>query len=414
MSREELVRIDEQGVVHPVGKTASARLRTKKGEFRVMPGPAHVLVLRYVGSDGRRDDDDGAVIRIAGEITAPGALCDVVAMVAQAGYSGELMVGSEGVTRSAFFERGNILGVQTTSRSELIGEVMYRLGALSREQIDLVIRNQEGMRFGEAAVFHRFLSRERLFEMMGHQTEEVVHAMLRVDDGMFYFLDRYEPSRLAFRHQLSTENLLMEGVRRMDESKYFRERIPSEHHVPVPVHGRTDPPADLARVYGACDGKRSVLDVGRACGLGEFDVMHAIFRLVQAGLVRISPPAPTGIEAIVSIFNEVIASVFQVAAKAGKADLLAEQLAAFATSTGVYTALFAGAGPAPDGTVNDERIAANVRRLAGESAESTLMQWLHEYLTFALFDLGGQLPKADESELSKVLCDRVAMLAPKA
>jgi hypothetical protein len=415
MSRDELVRIDDQGVVHPVGRTASARMRVRKGEFRLMPGPPHVAVMRYVGSDGRRDEEDGAVVRLAGEVTAPGTMCDIVAMVAQTGWNGELLVDTGEVSRSIFFERGNIVAIQTSSPHELIGEIMYRLGVLSREQIELVLKHQPaGMRFGEAAVTHQFLRRERLFEMMTHQTEQVVFATLLVDDGMFYFLDRFDPARIAFRHPINAGSLLLEGVRRMDEGKYFHERIPSEHHVPVCVPGRSDVPPALAGVHGACDGKRSVLDVGRACGLSEFEVMHALFQLVQAGCVRINPPAPTGPGAIVSIFNEVIAVIYAAAGAVGKAAQLSEQLGAFATSTGIYDALFRGAGPAPDGTLDPDRVVQNLRLLAGSDPDGALAQWLHEYLTFALFDIGGQLAKTEESALLLAVGDRVATLAPKA
>src|SRR6187401_991372 len=48
----ELVRIDGTGTAHPVGKTASQRMRARQGSFRVMPGPSHLIVMRYVGDDG--------------------------------------------------------------------------------------------------------------------------------------------------------------------------------------------------------------------------------------------------------------------------------------------------------------------------------------------------------------------------
>src|ERR1051325_9986267 len=88
MSRDELVRIDDSGVLHPVGKVASQRLRARKGAFRLMSAPAHAIFLRYVGEDGERDEEDGAIVRLAGEVTAPGALCDIVALVGQAGWKG--------------------------------------------------------------------------------------------------------------------------------------------------------------------------------------------------------------------------------------------------------------------------------------------------------------------------------------
>ena len=55
MSREELVRIDDTGVIHPVGKVASQRMRARKGAFRLIPSPTHVIFQKYVDEDGERD-----------------------------------------------------------------------------------------------------------------------------------------------------------------------------------------------------------------------------------------------------------------------------------------------------------------------------------------------------------------------
>src|SRR6185369_1590745 len=95
--------------------------------------------------------------------------------------------------------------------------------------------------FGEAAIRLGFLTRERLYQLMGKQTEEIVFAVLLVGDGMFYFLDSYDQARLAARQNLQVSMLLMEGVRRMDETRYFRERIPSEMHIPSQSPGQSPP-----------------------------------------------------------------------------------------------------------------------------------------------------------------------------
>jgi len=414
MSREELVRIDDTGTIHPVGKVASQRMRTRKGAFRLMPAPEHVVFLRYVGEDGQRDEDDGAVVRLAGEVTAPGALCDVVALVGQAGWTGELVTLSGETFRSLFFEGGNILGGQTNAPSERIGTLLYRLGVLTEEQVGAVEASRsQGRRFGEVAIVLGLLSREKLFEVIAKQTKEIAFATLLVSDGMFYFLDRYDPGRVAMRHHVSVHGLLMEGVQRMDESKYFRERIPSDAHVPIPMAGRSDPAPDLSSVWHACDGHRSVLEIGRSCGLGEFEVTRALFQLIQTGFVHIGPPMPEGLQALVSIFNDAIGTIFRAAGRFGKADVLREHLSQFSSSIGVYDALFSGAGPDADGRLDESRTVQNVKVLGGEEADVLVAQWLYEYAAFALFDAGSQLSKEDEQRLSREVSELIKVLAPK-
>jgi hypothetical protein len=414
MSREELVRIDETGALHPVGKVASQRMRARKGAFRLMPAPDHVIFLRYVGEDGARDDDDGAVVRLAGEVTTPGSLCDIVALIAQAGWKGELVVVSGEASRSLFFESGNIIGGQTNVEGERLGALLYRLGVLTEAQGEVVRASlATGRKFGELAVELRLITREKLFEVMVTKTREIFFATLLVSDGMFYFLDRYDHKRVALRHHVSASNLLMEGVQRMDESKYFRERIPSDSHIPIPIAGRSDPEEELRTVWQACDGKRSVSEIGRATGLSEFEVTRAIFRLVQSGFVHIGAPQPDGPQALVSIFNDAMGAIFQALDRVGAAEALRNNLAAFASSVGIYDALFAGAGPSPDGGLNEARIVQNIQTIGGADADRLLSQWLHEYVSFALFDASSQLPRDDEQALSAYVSERIVALAPK-
>src|SRR5260221_3848041 len=174
MSRDELVRIDDTGAIHPAGKLASQRMRARKGAFRLMPAPEHVVFMRYVGEDGERDEEDGAIVKLAGEVTAPGALCDVVSLVSQAGWKGELTVQNGETLRSLFFEGGNILGAQTNVVNERIGTLLYRLGVLSDEEVQAVEGALSGgRRVGEVAVALGLLTREKLFEVMAKQTHEI-------------------------------------------------------------------------------------------------------------------------------------------------------------------------------------------------------------------------------------------------
>src|SRR4051812_25048092 len=207
--RLELVRVDATGTAHPVGKTASQRLRARQGAFRLMPAPAHLIVMRHVGEDGRRDDADGPIFRLSGEITVPGALCDIVALVGHAGWKGELVVFDGNTARSIFFEQGHVIGAQSSASGERIGEVLYRYGALTEADVETVSKAvTPEMRFGEAAVKLGLLSREKLFTLMGKQTEEIVYAVLLVGDGMFYFLETFDENRLAKRVNLSVNGLL--------------------------------------------------------------------------------------------------------------------------------------------------------------------------------------------------------------
>jgi Domain of unknown function (DUF4388) len=424
--RQDLVRIDATGAVHPVGKVASRRLRARQGSFQLLPAPAHLVVMRDAGEEGQHEALCGPAFRLAGEIMGPGALCDIVSLIGQAGWRGELVILDDAASRSLFFEHGHVVGARSSIEADRIGEVLYRYGTLSREQIaETLAAAAPEARFGEVAVRLGFATREQLYQMLGNQAEEIVYRVLLAGEGMFYFLESFDEEQIASRQNLPVQELLMEAVRRMDEMRYFRERIPSDQHVPARIPERVPPPPELRAVYDAIDGQRSVAEIARAIGQGEFEATRALFQLVRSGRVVVQAPRPTGLAGSVALFNEAIAMIFAAVDAAQHGDEVRAQLASFASGAGIYDTLFRGAGPALDGRVSIERLVENATLLAGPAqAEVMLSQWLYEYVSFAMFVAEPYLrsghdgtPGSKRSDgqppLSRRVAELVGPLAPK-
>ena len=417
---DQLVRIDPTGAAHPVGRLASKEMRQRQGAFRLMVSPPHAVVLRRTDEAGPPTAEGGKhEFWRGGEICKPGALWELVGMIGHGNWSGELVVQDTDSRRELFFERGNVIAANSTAEKERLGEVLYRYGALSQEQVQTVAAAvTPAMRFGEAAVRLGFLSSDKLFQLIGKQTEEVVYAVMLVSEGEFYFRERIDQTRLAYRLNLSVTSLLMEGVRRMDEMSCFRAHIPSSLHVPARVAGAVLPAEHEHRtVFDVVDGSRSIEEIGRMIGQGEFETTRALFQLIQAGAVVVHPPRPTGPEAIVALFNQAISSIMAEVDKSPSAQDVRQQLASFATASGVYDALFGDTGPAADGTLNPARIADSAEVLIGaDGAAEMLAQWLYEYASFAMFIAEPLLRAADDAhaaQVSRQVADLLAPLAPE-
>jgi len=414
--RAELVRIDSRGEAHPIGTVASQRMRAREGAYRMLPAPAHVVFMRYTGEDGRRDAEDGAIVRISGEVTAPGTLCDILALLAQTGWRGELVVLDGDDVRSVFFEQGNVVGAITNVDAERLGSVLYRFGIISAEDRDRVLEAMRGgKRFGEAAIELGVLKQDQIYSYIARQIEEVVFATMTVGDGTFFFLDGFDETRLVSRHTVSANALLMDGVTRMDELRYFRQKIPSAAHIPIKNENRGTPPEELLKVFAAIDGKRSVEDIGRGTGLGEFETTKGLYALVQSQHVSIHPPRVSGgPTALVAAGNEALRAIFAAAERANKAADVRASLESFAVGAGVYDILFRNAGPDESGALHPETVAANSLVMAGGADQDNLLkQMLHEYVSFALFSAGAALGSEAEGELAKQVIPALAGLRPQ-
>ncbi len=413
--KAELVRIASTGEAHAIGKIASQRMRARAGFYRMLPSPGHVVFMRFTGEDGRRDESDGAVVRLAGEVTHPGALCDILALLAQTGWRGELVVFEERKTRSLFIDQGNVLGVLTSIDDERLGAVLYRFGILNQTQYaSIKTQLDSGRRFGDVAVELGILSQEQVFHHIRKQIEEVVFATLTTSDGTFFFLEGFDDARLPTRQAVSLNALLMDGVTRIDEMRYFRQKIPSADHVPIRSESRDTPPDEYSATYQAVDGMRSILEIGRIRGLGEFDTTKQLYALVQSKHVAIHPPRLSGgPHALVALANDALRRVFEAVDASGKGAQVREGLASFAVGAGVYDILFRGAGPNAKGELDADRVAANSLIIAGGADPINLLkQILHEYVGFALFCAGNALESNNEERLMKDVTKVLAQLRP--
>jgi hypothetical protein len=381
MKRRGVVRIEESGAIRAADPTAEQEVRAHKGEFVVLPSPRELLVLKRVTAA-----EDSRACRLSGEISTPGALCDIVAFIGYARWRGELVALDGKWSRSVYFDGDSVVSARSSAEHERLGHVLYRRGALTRQQVmEAAAATKSGAtRFGEAIVKLGFLSGEDLFRWMESQVREVFESAIRIEAGAFYFFDGFDEARLAFRMRGAVSAMLTDAVRRMDEMKYFRERIPSADYVPARVPDRV-PDSNTNRLYPVVDGQRSIADICRLVRADELEVTRALFELAQAGYIMIQPPRVGSIRGMVGVFNQAISLIMHELDAAGSGEPIRKQLATFAAGGGVYPLLFAGAGPTKDGTFDAAHVERNFKNFQTHQDPLTLSAWLHDYVSYALF-----------------------------
>lgn len=408
--RSDLISVGADGTLRLLSDDVREHLAAHAGHYQLLPSPRKVMLLRAVGTDGSAS----VRIRLAGEISTPGGICEVFALIAQAGWRGELVVSEVGSTRSLFFERGSVVGAETTVAQERLGHVMYRYGMLSeQERRRVAAQVKHGGRFGSASVELGIVSQEAVYRSLRYQIEDIAFATFAVSEGTFAFFDDFDPSRLVSLQLVSAQRLLMDGVTRMDEIRYFREKIPTADHVPVRDAAKGPPPEEYATTYEAIDGMRSIQDLGRLTGRGEFAITKDVYGLVTSGHVVVRPPLPTGgLGALVELANEAMRLVHREAAGAGKCIELSRSLESFMSDPGTYDVLFQDAGVAAEGSLDAAQVAKNLERFPNEEPETFLRQMLYEYASFAVFSLGASLGPAKEADIRSRLDETLTRLKP--
>lgn len=120
------------------------------------------------------------------------------------------------------------------------------------------------------------------------QGEDAVYRLLTWSDGDFEVMFRTVRRREVVT--VSSQGLLMEGMRRLDEWTLLLEQLPSlrakfEVDTDELVARLGDIPDSNNRILRLIDGKRSLLEIIDACDIGDLECLQVIARLYFEGLL---------------------------------------------------------------------------------------------------------------------------------
>jgi hypothetical protein len=204
-----IVDIDEGAI--ELSEADGARLSGRR--YRVVNAPPQLLV-GFEAQDGLPDER----LILAGDL-ARIAFSEIVSLVAQARISGVLRVMGTSVTRTVAFADGEVRGATSARAGERLGDVMVRLGQLTRAQLEgLLVEAGDARSAGRLAVERGLLTERGLWQAVQEHVTAVFQAILLEADGSFLLTDERVRDALTLPG-LSAEGLLMEGARRIDEMR---------------------------------------------------------------------------------------------------------------------------------------------------------------------------------------------------
>lgn len=224
------------------------------------------------------------------------ALTDVLQLLDLSRKTGVLTVERDGVDAPAriCLESGTIVGVRATGHTRRLGELLLLAGKATQAQIDRALARQRNApeRLVGAFLVEEGVPLAEVKRQLRFQIEELVYGLVRWTEGHFRFEEASPPDGDGVPVRVTTESLLMEAMRRVDEWAELSREAPDAELVPalveVPPDGSVLELGPLEwEVLAAVDGERSLRGIAREVGQGEFEVAKAVFGLVSAGVVEI-------------------------------------------------------------------------------------------------------------------------------
>jgi len=133
--------------------------------------------------------------------------------------SGPLIFKYEGLQRYLFFHDGFLVFAKITHPQELLGEVLFKLGKITRAtyyKIDSYI--DPTLRLGESLMKEGLLSEDDLYTGLQYQMREITLNIFPFFDGKFRFQERGKFAEEEFKSKITIPDLIEEGIRRI---KYY-------------------------------------------------------------------------------------------------------------------------------------------------------------------------------------------------
>ncbi|MBL8951647.1 MAG: DUF4388 domain-containing protein [Myxococcaceae bacterium] len=430
--------VDGRGQLSPQDGPATSAMQQRQGIWALAETSPDLMVLVRTPPAGGVIEKKPRVV-LAGDCgTFP--LSDMIAFLGQSRWSGVLKVNTPAGERTLTLKDGEVRAAHSDSPADRIGEVMVRMGYVSKLQLEQVLQDTPPSRIGKAMVEKNLLQAHDLFKCLTEQVSEIFHTMMLAREGAFVLVDQELDDKPAHTVNVSMQSLLMDSIRKIDEMAHFRKRIPHGRlyvQKKKPSDGTLEPEEDL--VLGLINGSRTVLDLGQAAKLSEFDSTRVVYRLLEGGFASVikeaavpaaevvaprPSPAPQAAPGgfakpdesarVITVFNTIFREVRNEVARRGRLEtFLSQANAAMQANTLTQVPVLFGLTFAEDGALNSDKLHAQYEQMKsqlGTEPLASLRMALSDVMFFLLFQAGELLEQRADEDLARRVKELLATL----
>lgn len=353
---------------------------------------------------------------------------DVLTIASVIRKTGRLVVVQDSAERVIYWTLGEVTFATSNSPEHSLGHFLVRNGKITSDQHRQSLEHlSEGERHGKLLVKMGFLSPKDLWWGVKHQVLEIIYSMFPWHVGSFAFYETDEEIQERIKLSISTSSIIMEGVRRLDESARIREKVPSLDMVFAKIPGADPTLEELElskaeqELFELIDGTRSIRDLIAASHVPEFEATYLLYQMLTARLIEevafetSARPVFLDVEdspellRVISTYNEMFQHLFG-ALREAVGDREATEI--FMSSFGSTDAddLWTGVSFDAEGRFDENVLIANISELPFERRKAALDEGLNTLLSIQLFEVSQHLDPSRKNEVFRFISDQKAAL----
>jgi len=222
-------------------------------------------------------------------------LPEILQLLSMGRKSGTLGIQRDGDIVMVYFRDGLVTYGYGPRQTMHLGQLLREREKISPETLTCAVETQEKSdntrRLGEILIEMNAVDRADIMEVVTEQVKELMYSLMSWDTGNFKFYENQFPTEEEITVELSTENVILEGLRRIDEMNHLKDTIPCLDTVFEIGQAAADHPMDINltpeewNIMAMINGRRSIRDISDISNLTEIDTLKKLAALKLAGLI---------------------------------------------------------------------------------------------------------------------------------
>jgi Domain of unknown function (DUF4388) len=340
------------------------------------------------------DSDD---LTIRGQIEHS-SVPELLRSIVGSGETGVLTFRTADVTKSLYVQNGRVVFAASTDPDERLGESLLVRGKITaRQYLEASKLIRPGRRLGAILVEMQAIDPDELVPAVEQQVKDVLMDLFSWTAGEYEFvIKEMDPDSLLILN-ISTENLVLEGIRRMKAWSRVVRGVGDIEAIPSPT-GNTDllMKIELTEeeqdVLSHVNGRSTVEQICQVSYLANFETCRILWALMIVGAIKRRPDvmgeghsaAPTSqegdldLEEVVEKFNQMFGRIYTFLQGRHGTDVDRFMDKALEALSRQYGTLFGGVDLKNYGRADFEQMLANVADLPAGDRRKLMIAGLNE------------------------------------
>ncbi|VAX31118.1 hypothetical protein MNBD_NITROSPIRAE02-488 [hydrothermal vent metagenome] len=226
-------------------------------------------------------------------------VADVLQFTGMLNLSGRLSVVSTNLNSEIYLERGQIVfsTISKPGYRTFLTDLLIEEKRLKKKELKTIVAEAKKLNLpvGRVLVQKGSITDDELMGYLKRLTEDAIFHTLAATSGHFYLEETPLPLNLSdIKFRLSTSATILDGLRKLDESRLAAEIFRSDDMIPLRLITNEEALEGInledkeVRIFSLIDGKTSLKDIIMKSRLDELEAKRICYSLQKIGLLKIT------------------------------------------------------------------------------------------------------------------------------